>query len=302
MRKNLVYKVNDGSIISRFDKTPLPVKETDIVCPHFLELKWAYGCPYDCAWCYLKGTFRFRPEGTSPVIKPYDKIRLHTERFLEEVKEPEILNTGEIADSLMNEDSESPFSKLIIPLFEKQAHHRVLFLTKSYKIKNLLEIEPHRQTIISFSLNSIPVAETWERAPHILKRIEAARKVIEAGYEVRLRIDPMVPIEHWEKTYLQLLDIIFKNIAPQRITLGSLRGLQSTINGCTDKTWVRYLKESSNWGRKINFETRYAMYLTLIKELRSIYRFENVALCKETIQMWGALGMDHKHIKCNCTF
>jgi hypothetical protein len=200
MRKNLVYKVNDGSIISRFDKTPLPVKETDIVCPHFLELKWAYGCPYDCAWCYLKGTFRFRPEGTSPVIKPYDKIRLHTERFLEEVKEPEILNTGEIADSLMNEDSESPFSKLIIPLFEKQAHHRVLFLTKSYKIKNLLEIEPHRQTIISFSLNSIPVAETWERAPHILKRIEAARKVIEAGYEVRLRIDPMVPIEHWEKT------------------------------------------------------------------------------------------------------
>jgi hypothetical protein len=26
---------------------------------NILELKWAYGCPFDCAWCYLKGTFRF---------------------------------------------------------------------------------------------------------------------------------------------------------------------------------------------------------------------------------------------------
>jgi len=58
-KKTLVSRVNDGSIITRFDKTPLPQKPTDVICPHFLELKWAYGCPYDCAWCYLKGTFRF---------------------------------------------------------------------------------------------------------------------------------------------------------------------------------------------------------------------------------------------------
>ena len=93
-KKSLVKKVNDGSIITRFDKTPLPQKSTDVVCPHFLELKWAYGCPYDCAWCYLKGTFRFRPEGTKPVIKDYKKIELHIKKFLEEESDPEILNTG----------------------------------------------------------------------------------------------------------------------------------------------------------------------------------------------------------------
>jgi len=95
----LVGKVNDGSIITRFDKTPLAKRRTDVVCPHFLELKWAYGCPYDCAWCYLKGTFRFQPKGTSPVVKPYEKIELHTRKFLEEVETPEILNAGEIADN-----------------------------------------------------------------------------------------------------------------------------------------------------------------------------------------------------------
>ncbi len=301
-KKTLVWKVSDGSIITRFDKTPIPTRKTDIVCPHFLELKWAYGCPFDCAWCYLKGTFRFRPEGTSPVIKSYEKIKLHVERFLEEVKEPEILNTGEIADSLMNENANIPFSRFIIPLFEKQGHHKVLFLTKSSNVKNLLEICPHDHVIVSFSLNAIPVAERWERAPHVLKRIEAAKKILDAGYEVRIRIDPMVPVKNWQKYYLQLIEIIFKNFSPERITVGSLRGLQSTINGCTDKTWVRYLKESSNWGKKIDFRTRYAMYSIIIQELKTTYNFDRVSLCKESIKMWEVLKMDYKAIKCNCVW
>jgi len=251
--KRLVERVNDGSIITRFDKTPQPKNSSDVVCPHFLELKWAYGCPFDCSWCYLKGTFRFRPNGKEPVIKDYGKIELHTKAFLEEVKTPEILNTGEIADSLMHENSNKPFSKFIIPIFETQKLHKVLFLTKSSNVKNLLEIEPHNQAIISFSLNAIPVAKRWEKAPPILKRIEAAKKVYQVGYEVRVRIDPMVPIDDWKEYYLQLVDLIFENLAPERITLGSLRGLQSTINGCSDKSWVKYLKESSNWGKRLIF-------------------------------------------------
>lgn len=124
-----------------------------------MELKWAYGCPYDCSWCYLKGTFRFRPEGKSPVIKEYEKIELHTRTFFDECKIPEILNTGEIADSLMFENGDRPFSKFINPIFESQNRHKVLFLTKSYNIKNLLEINPHNQVIVSFTLNAIPVAD-----------------------------------------------------------------------------------------------------------------------------------------------
>ena len=126
--EGLTRQVADGSIIKRFDKTPYPVKPTDVVCPHFLELKWAYGCPFNCSWCYLKGTFRFRPEGIKPAYKPLEKIKLHTEAFLQEVKTPEILNTGEIADSLMKENGDSPFSKFIIPIFETQSQHKVLFL------------------------------------------------------------------------------------------------------------------------------------------------------------------------------
>jgi len=295
-----VGRVNDGSIITRFDKTHLPKGKTDVVCPHFVELKWAYGCPYDCAWCYLKGTFRFQPNGTSPVVKSYEKIERHTRKFLQEVGTPEILNAGEIADSLMHENVELPFSKFIIPIFETQELHKVLFLTKSSTIKNLLEIEPHNQAIISFSLNAIDVAKRWEKAPSVLKRIKAAKRLFEVGYEVRIRIDPMVPIKNWQEQYLQLLDILFDNFIPERITLGSLRGLQSTINGCTDKSWVKYMGESSSWGKKIDFKTRYAMYSAIINQLKNKYSFNEMALCKETVEMWDALKMDYKKIRCNC--
>lgn len=300
-RKVLVERVNDGSIITRFDKTPLPKKSTDVICPHFLELKWAYGCPFDCAWCYLKGTFRFRPEGIKPVVKNLEKIKLHTEAFLNKVKTPEILNTGEIADSLMAENSKFAFSKIIVPMFEKQNKHKVLFLTKSNNIRNFLEINPHNQVIMSFSLNALPVAKKWEKkAPTVKKRIEAAKKLSDLGYEIRIRIDPMVPINNWEKHYKDLLNLMFVDFIPERITFGSLRGLQSTLNVTKDNSWKIYLKETSNWGKKVEFSVRFDMYSNLISYLRKKWDYNKIALCKETKAMWAKLGMDYKKIKCNC--
>jgi spore photoproduct lyase len=308
--KLLVERVNDGSIIKRFDKTLLPEKPTDVVCPHFLELKWAYGCPYDCSWCYLKGTFRFHNGKIMPgfKVKDFNKIKLHVEEFLDKVDEPEILNTGELADSLMYENGNLPFSKFIIPMFEKQKKHKILFVTKSDRIKNLLEINSHNQVIISFSLNAIPVAERWEKgAPGIINRIESATKLSKKNYKIRIRIDPMVPVESWQKYYKKLIDLIFLNFIPERITLGSLRGLQSTLNSTKDNTWKKYLKETSGWGKKIDFETRLRMYLYIIGYLKKKYKYNKISLCKETKAMWQALklvpyfdkGLNYTKIKCN---
>ncbi|MFH0942388.1 MAG: radical SAM protein [Chloroflexota bacterium] len=296
-----VHHISDGSIINRFDKTPTPAKITDVICPHFLELKWAYGCPFNCAWCYLKGTFRFQPTKTKPVIKDYKKIELHTKRFFQEDSKPEILNTGELADSLMGERLTSPFSNFIIPIFEEQKRHKVLFVTKSDNIEHLLKLNPHNQAIISFSLNAADVARRWEKgAPSVTRRIEAAKKLSKADYEIRVRIDPIVPVADWEKKYTNLIDQIFTNFVPSRITLGSLRGLQTTINGSTNKSWLEYLKESSNWGKKVDFKTRYETYAKIIDVLENSYNYNNMALCKETLAMWEGLGMDYKKIRCNC--
>lgn len=299
-KKSLVQRVGDGSIICRFEKTPLPKKKTDVICPHFLELKWANGCSYDCAWCFLQGTFRFT--GKHPRQKDRFKVKEHVSTFLNNGSPPEVLNSGELCDSLLSENSIDPFSRFIIPMFEAQKKHKVLFLTKSNRVENLTKIEEHKNVIISFSMNAPAVSKKWEKAPRVEERIEAAKKVSEAGYETRIRIDPMVPVFEWDKHYFGLVDMIFEQFIPERITLGSLRGLQSTINNSKDRTWVKFLSEKSNWGKKIGSELRYEMYSKLIDYLKNKYGYTNVALCKETVEMWEKLGLDCKKIRCNCIF
>lgn len=299
-----VARVGDGSIICLFNKTPPPKKSNDVVCPHFLELKWANGCYFNCAWCYLQGTYRFHPEWKKkPNIKDYEKIELYLRTFLSSDSKPEILNAGELSDSLLTENTDSAFSSLLYKAFSaNHTEHRVLFLTKSNRVENILKLNLQNYLIMSFTLNAEKVSKTWEKgALSVEKRIEAARKVSEAGYETRIRIDPMVPIKNWERHYANLIDDIFSNLEPERITLGSLRGLQSTINAAKDKSWVVYLQEKSNWGKKIPLEIRYKMYSTTINYLKDEYNYDGVALCKETIGLWEKLGMDYREIRCNCT-
>ncbi len=299
--RNLVQRVGDGSIIKRFDRTPVPNEDRDVVCPHFLELKWAYGCPYDCAWCYLKGTLRFSPKRARPTVKDLKKVEKHTRVFLESTSEPEVLNTGEIADSLMYESSQHSFVSFILPLFETQEKHKILFLSKSDRIASLLTAPSHRQAIVSFSLNAHRVSDRWElKAPSVADRIRAAGQLSAQGYEVRVSVDPLVPIQGWREAYLSLVDQVFANFRPHRVTLGSLRGLQSTINNCPDKSWVRYLSDTSGWGRRVDHGLRCEMFAVLIEALHGQYNYHEIGLCKETLGVCGALGMDFRAIKCNC--
>jgi spore photoproduct lyase len=301
--ESMVSKVGDGSIITRFDKTPNPRSPTDVVCPHFLELKWATGCHYNCAWCYLQGTFRFQEYKKKARPKDFERIEKNLLSLFDgELKRPELLNSGELSDSLLTEHTDRPFTKFVMDLIDTQDTYKVLFVSKSNQIENLLEIKNPDKAVVSFSINASKVAKTWEKgAPTPLQRLDAAKKLKVAGFEVRLRIDPMVPVEGWKEGYEKLVDDIFKRLRPDRITIGSLRGLQSTINNSTDRTWTQYLDERSNWGKKISQGTRAAMYRTVIDRLESKYDFTSVAMCKETVEMWKELGMDYRKIKCNCT-
>jgi len=301
-RKTLVKEVGDGTIIQRFDKTPMPKNENDVVCPHFLEFKWANGCNFDCAWCYLNGTFRFRPEKKQPYLKNKLKIIEHLDAFfLAPTDYNEVLNSGELSDSLAFEGTDFTLTKDIIPIFKQESTHKLLILTKSTNIKGILKSNSQDVVIISFSINATPISARWEHnAPKPKDRIKAAKALFDAGYKVRLRIDPMVPIVGWRDTYLQLIDDIFASLTPERITIGSLRGLQSTINNSSDKSWIDYLDDSSNWGKKISFSKRYDMYDTLIKYMEKKYNFSDVGLCKETIGMWKKLGLVYQEIRCNC--
>lgn len=301
--EKIFERVGDGSRIVLFEKTPYPEKPIDVVCPHFVELKWANGCPFNCSWCYLQGTFRFLDRGKKPHVKDINKTERHLDAFLQNVDNQKyVLNTGELSDSLIGENRNPPFSRWVINKFENKNpfNHKVLFLTKSNQIDNFLEIDDQKHVIVSFTLNAFSVSERWEGGASVEKRIEAASKLNERGYETRLRIDPMVPVEKWSEKYKNLVDKIFNKFQPERITMGSLRGLSTTIRMADDTSWVKYLDDSSNWGKKVSFGKRVAMYSTVKNYLQKEYDYTDIAFCKESRKVWEKLNMDWRNIKCNC--
>mgnify|MGYP001072642199 CR=1 FL=1 len=287
----------DGIIVP-FEKTPF-----DIVCPHFWELRWAFGCPFDCAYCYLQGTGRGnkKPRYRPPikVIKAINKAFRH--KYF--VNHPSIFNSGELSDSLMNPAN----MKQIADLFETQSKHKLLLLTKSDRVEWLVR-EPRKQTIASFSLNVTEVWKRWEKGtPSPQKRIDAARKLAEVGYEVRIRIDPIFPIDRWQRHYDDLVYSVFSKLPsdPDRITLGTPRGLAKTLIFAKDRSWEKIAftdePDRTGWGKKAPTPVRKEIYLFFYDKFDNLgFDKSRIAMCKETRSMWKELGLDPKSCRCNC--
>lgn len=306
--KNQVSEVGEG-ILRRFDKTEFPVKADEIVCPHFMLFAWANGCPYNCSFCFLKGTFRFRGQhenGRVPLFfKDRGRIEKHLQAFLEAKNlPPEIINCGELSDGLCDEGTreKETFSEFIMKMITG-TQHKVLFLTKSTNIAKFLENNWQKNAILAWSINAPEASKTWEQyAPNPIERLEAAKQVSEAGYEVRLRIDPMIPIENWKEAYSSVVEEIYSRLKPTVITLGCLRGLTTTIIYAKDKSWVKYLAEKSNWGKRPPHNQRLEMYQTVISKIRTHDQTVRIGICKETLAMYAALKMKPAEIRCNCTW
>ena len=284
-----------NGVIKLFKKTP-----EDIACGPFWEIRWAYGCPLNCSYCYLRGTTRGRMKPS--YVRIEETLRCIEEGF-QKIKEPQIFNSGELCDSLMN----PPLMAKIVDLFEEQSKHKIYVLSKfgTRNIGFLLE-KPRKRVICGWSINSELVAKKWEStAASPAERIEAASLVWEEGYDTRIRIDPIFPIENWTKHYGKLLDDIFSAFWPNRIILGTPRGLWKTIRYAekagVDMTWTKFFKENTGWGKKLSFETRMNIYSFFYDVIESLgYPLHRVSICKETAEMWKALGFNYIPKMCNC--
>jgi spore photoproduct lyase len=218
-----------------------------------------------------------------------------------------VLNLGELGDPLAVDDV-TGLSEQLVPFMPAYAPHtKLLFLTKSDCVQNLLEIQHGGQTIVSFSVNTVKVWQYLEhRTPSPNDRLKAARKVQDAGYEVRLRIDPVVRYSTWEKDYSRLTEMIFDHVKPSRITIGEYRpaqGLSSHIKARFPESSLLKVNNSLIVeAGKLRYprECRIEMFRSIVDGIRRCNKNVKIALCKETPQVWKAVGLDRKGLYCNC--
>lgn len=303
-----------------FDKTP-----PGVVCPHFYILSWARGCPYDCSYCYLALTHRFH--GTKPHYYPWIRIQRAIEKFFRTHENSYLVNTGELSDSLMN----PKLMAKICDLFETQTTHKVLLLSKGCHWPqqdslnptegtsiDFLRAKKYKQTIVSFSINASEFAEIYEKkAPNVYERLEAARTLGNFGYEVRIRLDPIIPLKppnaegySWKTAYRDLIKFMLKimYVDPQRVTLGTPRWFPQLPYWLKRAGRKDLFFENFKNNRELCCDRRYRVknrvevYSYVIKWLRKYGYNGPIGLCKETVDVWRNLDMDPEKIVCNCTF
>ena len=188
--KQVVYIAPATNVVDVFT-----MPDDRMMCPHFDRLKLASnGCFYQCDWCYLKLTYR----AAFPFITiraQYDRIKEQLYKRLNQTTDPVIFNTGELADSLSMEHLTCAAQEFI-PWIGNTENGYLFMLTKSDNVDDILKLPHKGQTIIAWSMNTEQVSQKFEiGAPPFDRRLDAAKKVQEAGYPLRIRLDPIIPFE-----------------------------------------------------------------------------------------------------------
>lgn len=275
---NPVIRERKSKFVRLFNKTPAGVR-----CPHFYELILSNGCPYNCSYCYLQLTFRGNKQ---PVLFANSWWEVHRE--LEAVPSG-VFSTGELADSLALVPPLLPFA---IDYFRAQSTKYLLLTTKSCNISFFRHLQPTEQVIISFSINAPEVSSRLEcLAPSPLARLKTAATLLEWGWRVRVRLDPVV-LDHECSCYRRICREIAA-IRPERVTVGTLRHYPGLFRFAPNAPRDN-LRRAKDGRMRYPLPIRVAAYQRIADWLGF-----QPALCKETEEVWNALGWEF--YGCNCT-
>ncbi len=276
----VVKRERKSKFVKLFDKTP-----PEVFCPHFYELILSNGCPYNCDYCYLRLTFRGK---TEPNV--FENNWNSIEDELKNIKQG-VFSTGELADSLAVVPTLLPDA---LDYFSKETNKVLLLVTKSTNVNILRQRTPSNQIILSFSLNSVPVAKALEKeAPNPILRIQTAEEMIRTGWRVRIRLDPIVIGNGFNFNDYEYICKRTASIKPERVTIGTLRQYPTLHNFAPNAPRIGMTRADD--GR-----LRYSINQR-VKAYKQIAAWLGLqpALCKETKEIWDLLNW--RFLGCNCT-
>lgn len=264
---------------------------SQVRCSFYL-LAWANGCHYNCEYCWLRAYHPWSWNEVHVAEKP--ALTRVLKRFCSKTGGSQLLNAGELCDSFV-----APEYILFMAETLRQANeeygcgHSLLLLTKSADPRILLENSLQDVVVCSASVNTETIAKDLEKgAPSPMKRIHAVQRLREAGYEVRVRIDPI--IAGYESAYIGLMERVCCFVEPSLITLGFLRATPRTYRFLPPAIRAQ-LTERTPWGRGYPLQARLSTYNELVTAAKR-YGVP-IALCKEEPEGWKKLGLKGP---CNC--
>ncbi len=182
-------------------------------------------CLYDCRYCFLQGMYA---SANYLWFVNYEDFFLEIEekiKFL--VKEKIYFFSGYDCDSLAMENITN-FASEFLPFFQNQSQNAILeFRTKSINIKEFLHREVIKNVLIAFSFTPEEISKKVEhKTATIRARIETMCKLSKLGWQVGIRLDPIIYHKNYQEQYQKLLVDLFKELDGNNlhsISIGALR-------------------------------------------------------------------------------
>ena len=283
-------------------------REEGNTCPNYWHFS-PYGfCPYGCHYCYLAGTPGVRFSPTVKVFVNLPEILAEIDRIATRLAEPTAFYLGKLQDGLAL-DPLTGFSRTLVPFFAAHRYARMVLLTKSASVGNLLGLDHGGHTILSWSLNPAEVIAAFEvGTPPLAGRIEAMKRCAEAGYPVRAVIMPIIPVPGWAEIYAGFLQGLLAEIPLDRITLGGIcsyraaRGLMEHRLGRSNAISDAFDPDGPSPDGRLRYPARLRtdLYLHMIGIIRSRAPNLDIGLCLEEKRVFQALGLTDAIGRCNC--
>lgn len=298
--------------------------DADTFCPPmWWDLAIGSGaCGLGCRACFLMLTHRIRRDPWRHLLyNNYEDFTHAVEKWLIDSKRRSQHTMGigiDRSDSLLYEGVTGHVRRLA-PLFASSTTNpnncRMILLTKSANTHYLADIPPadRKNIIATFSLNPEPVADLWEGkwpdgeriTPSIARRLEAVMLAQELGYEVRVRVDPILTPPRWEELYADFVaEVARMGINFRYWTLGTYREKNKQLDGWRERwglppmEWEPDDMVADGTHRHLPPERRVEIYCTVRDLIRRELPRAKVSLCKETHEVRKAVVLCNAD--CNC--
>ena len=277
------------------------------VCQPALELNIVDGCLFRCAYC-----------GFGRYIIFY----LDVERLIDELDSIFVRYPSQRLYKYSNVTDLPPFEpeldvvRPMVERFSREQDRYLMLFTKSDNVDFLGNLDHRGRTIISWSVTCDTASRMVDkRAATMGERIAAMQKMQHAGYPVRARLSPVVPVANWREEYTKLFEALLSKVKPDVITLELLGWMDvDDLLAMFDRSFLdsaaleraeaaREELADIRWG-PFTQETHEDIYGFCIETVRKISPQTPVSVCHGTQATWQALGsrmrMSPENYICNC--
>ncbi len=264
-----------------------------VMCQTAIEIQSAVGCAFDCAYC------------------PYGEflcVRLDVTAFADRVAGLAAARSCQLVYKLNNRtdtlalEPEYGLAAALVERFARLDGRYLMLYSKGDAVDHLTSLDHGGRTIACFTLTPEPVAALLEHgAPPPAARIAAMAALYRAGYPVRARFSPVVPIDGWQSAYADLVAQVAAVCRPEMITLWTLSMIEAADLGAVvpldrldAEAWHAALTHAramrGQKGAPFPPALRIAIYADLIEIIRAHLPDTLVSLCLEPVEVWQALA------------